>query len=256
MSHRVVEHETAASKRRIPRRDSLSAPSAGQQLLALQRTAGNAAVAQLLRNGPAPAPGVKAPSPPSPKEQGDKLLKEFAAKFPDAAKLVVGHASAEQLVQEAAVKGVKFGGYSEEGPAKAAWAYTVGDSVYVPKARTDAIVAMSDFLFELNNAIHAPLIEGAVKEAAAKKIDAKTYARRIVEIEVEGMLRMGLVWLEIKGGDKKLDKYDKDFFAAQYKDFKDGKKTKKEIVDAVLTWKNGIKRSKTNEQYYMDQYPK
>jgi hypothetical protein len=77
-----------------------------------------------------------------------------------------------------------------------------------------------------------------------------------VVIEVEGMLRMGLVWFEIKGGDKKLDKYDNDFFLAQYQDFKTGKKTKKEIVDAVLTWKNGIQRSKTNEQYYMDQYPK
>lgn len=222
----------------------------------LQRTAGNAAVAQILRNGPAPAAGVKAPSPPTPKEQGEKLLKEFAAKFPDAAKLVVGKASAVQLVEEAAVKGVKFGGYAEDGPAKFAWPYTHGDTVYVPKARTDAIVAMSDFLFELNNAIRKPEFDENTKEASAKKIDAKTFARRKVELEVEGMLRMGKVWVEIKGGDKKLDKYDADFFNAQYQDFKTGKKTKKQIIDEVLQWKNGADPAKTNEQFYMDQYPK
>jgi hypothetical protein len=188
--------------------------------------------------------------------QGDKLLKEFAGKFPDAAKLITGKAGAEQLVQEAAVKGVKFGGYAEEGPAKFAWAYTVGDTVYVPKARTDAIVAMSDFLFELNNAIRKPEFDEATKQASAKKIDAKTFARRKVELEVEGMLRMGKIWFEIKGGDKKLDKYDNDFFEAQYEDFKAKKKTKEQIVDEVLKWKNGADPSKTNEQFYMDQYPK
>lgn len=229
----------------------------------LQQTAGNAAVTQLVAGPvvqraptPAPAAGVTKPSPPSPKDQGDKLLKEFAAKFADAAKLIEGNAGAQQLVQEAAVKGVKFGGYAEDGPGKYAWPYTVGDSVYVPKARTDPIVAMSDFLFELNNAIRKPQVEEITKNASAKKIDAKTFARRLVEVEVEGMLRMGKIWFEMKKGEKKLDKYDRDFFESQYQDFKANKKTKSQIVDDVLQWKNGADPTKTNEQFYMDQYPK
>jgi hypothetical protein len=208
------------------------------------------------RQTPRPASGVDPPPGPTPKELADKLLKDFAAKFPDAAKLIPGHRSAEALVTDAAAHGVKFGGYGEDGPAKAAWNYTVGDTVYVTKTRTDPYLAMNSFLFELNNAIREPKFAAVTKEAADKKITPKEYARKKVALEVEGMLRLGMVWFDIKGGDTKLDKYDNDFYADQYRAYKDGTKTKEQIVDEVLSWKNGIEKSKTNEQYYMDQYPK
>ena len=211
-------------------------------VLALQRTIGNAAVRQLIAR--------------TPQEDADKLLKAFEAKFPSAAKYIRGKPAAEKLVLEAATAKVKFGGFAEDGPLKAAWAYTRGDSVYVPKARTDAIVAVSDFLFELNNAIREPQVAANTKAAVEKKVDAKGFARRIVELEVEGMLRMGKIWDEIKAGDKTLDKYDSDFFYAQYKEVKDGKKTAAALRDEVLKWMNGADKSKTNEQFYVDQYPK
>ena len=153
------------------------------RVLALQRTIGNAAVVrQLIAR--------------TPQEDADKLLKAFEAKFPNGAKYIRGKPAAEKLVLEAATAKVKFGGFaedgplkklmleaatakvkfggfSEEGPGKAAWAYTGGDSVYVPKARTDAIVAVSDFLFELNNAIREPQIaanyEGGGREESRRK---------------------------------------------------------------------------------------
>lgn len=222
----------------------------------VQQDSGRNRSGPAIRRTPAPAPGAQPNPGPTPGEMAEKLIKDFAGKFPDAAKLIKGKKSAEQLVQEAAVKGVKFGGFAEDGPGKDAWAYTIGDTVYVPKARTDAIVAMSDFLFELNNAIRKPKFDKNTENAAAKKITPKQFARRKVELEVEGMLRMGSIWFDIKGGDKKLDKYDNDFFLAEYQAYKDKKKTKSQIVDEVLQWRNGSDHSKTNEQYYMDQYPK
>jgi hypothetical protein len=189
-----------------------------------------------------------------------KLLTDFTAAFAGTEDLIVKDKAALLLVNEAAAAGVKYGGYAEDGPAKAAWAYTVGDSVYVPKARTDKIVAVSDFLFELNNAVRKPKFDKIHEEAAKGSkgsLTAEQYATQKVELEVEGMLRMGEIWFEMKkglGGDSKFDKYDGDFFLAQYNAFKDGKKTKAEIVTDVLAWKNGIESSKTNKQYYMDQY--
>jgi hypothetical protein len=225
-------------------------------VLALQREIGNAAVARLvLQSAPAARPTQRAIARTA-QEDADKLLASFAAKFPAAAKYVKGKAGAEKLVLEAAVAKVKFGGFSEDGPAKSPWAYTIGDTVYVPKARTDAVIAVSDFLFELNNAIREPDFAANTKTAAEKKVDAKGFARRKVELEVEGMLRMGKIWDEIKAGNKALDKYDGDFFFGPYSQVKAGKKTAADIRDEVLRWKNGIDKTKTNEQYYMNQYPK
>jgi hypothetical protein len=229
-----------------------SAPLADPaQVLVLQRRIGNAAVTRLVHG----RAGLRAIAR-TPQDDADNLLKGFAAKFPDGGKYIKGKKGAEKLILDAATAKVKFGGFSEDGPAKSPWAYTVGDTVYVPKARKDAIIAVSDFLFELNNAIREPDFAANTKAAAAKKIDAKAFARRKVELEVEGMLRMGKIWDEIKAGDKKLDKYDGDFFYAQYKAVKDGKKTAADIRDEVLKWNNGIDATKTNEQYYMNQYPK
>jgi hypothetical protein len=164
-------------------------------------------------------------------------------------------------VVEAQAAGVEFGGYAEDGPSADAWAYTVGNKVYVPKARTDAALAVSDFLFELNNAIRAPRFAALDTEAAKGStgtMTARQYARKTVELEVEGMLRLGEVWFEMKKAvtDNSWDKYDADFFLSEYNEFKAGTKTKEDIVNDVLqrVYSSGVDAGKTAEQYYMEQY--
>ena len=187
-----------------------------------------------------------------------KLLKDFAAKFSDAVDLIRKSPDAMKLVIEAEKAGVKFGGYAKTGSVKIAWPYTYRKTVYIPKARTDKVIAMSDFLFELNNAIRRPKFAKLEKEAAkgAKgKLTAKQYAYKGVEIEVEGMLRMGEIWFKMKktiGKGKKWNKYDNDFYISVYKAFKADKKSKDDIVKEVL--KYGAPGGKTMEQYYIDQY--
>jgi Domain of unknown function (DUF4157) len=192
------------------------------------------------------------------------MLTEFAKKFPDAAKHINKSDLAMKLVKEAAAAGVGFGGYAEDGPSKLTWPYTIPSEgkVYVPKARTDPVVAASDFLFELNNAVASPRFV-AIDEEAAKgtkgKLSAKEYARKNVEIEVEGMLRTGEIWFQMKtalGGGRELDKYDRDWFLASYQAVKAGKKTKEDVVKGVLAARTGADRSKTTEEFYMDQYKK
>lgn len=188
-----------------------------------------------------------------------KLLQGFAATFSDAAKLIRKSPEGLKLVVEAQLAGVEFGGYAEEGPGKGPWPYTNGNKVYVPKMRTDPIVAMSDFLFELNNAIRAPKFSALQTEAikgSGGTLTAREYARKTVEQEVEGMLRMGSIWFEMKKSapGTSWDKYDSDFFLAQYNAFQAKTKTKEDIVKDVLQWMNGLEKSKTNEQFYMDQY--
>lgn len=199
---------------------------------------------------------------PLPDPYGElSLLNSFAEKFLESAKLILGNPQAVELVKEAQSAGVEFGGYAEDGPAKKAWPYTVGNKVYIAKARSDKIVAMSDFLFELNNAIRRPKFAELGKEAAKGSkgtLTAKEYAYKIVELEVEGMLRLGKIWFEMKktGPGKEWDKYDAEFFLSEYNEFKDGKKTKEDII------KNVLKRVRnhephpewTVEEFYMDQY--
>ena len=188
------------------------------------------------------------------------LLNAFAKSFPDAAKLIYANAAAMKLIDEAEVAGIKFGGYAEDGPAKNAWAYTVGDTVYVPRARTDKVQAASDFIFELNNALRRPkfaTIQADAAKGTKGPSNAKDYAKKNVELEVEGMLRAGEIWFEMKKTaprGENWDRYDTDFFLAQYKAFHDGKKTKDEIVQEALKWPSGMDKRKTAEQYYVEQY--
>jgi hypothetical protein len=189
------------------------------------------------------------------------LLSDFADKFRDAAEQIRLSAEGLKLVAEAEAAGAKFGGYAEDGPGKDTWPYTSGNSVYVPKARTDKFVAMSDFLFELNNAIRAPAFAALDKQAGAGTIEAKQYAHDVVAQEVDGMLRLGKVWFESKkalGSGKGLDKYDADFFLSQYDAFVKGTKSREDIITAVLksTYNTGVDAGKTAEQYYMEQYAK
>ena len=195
-------------------------------------------------------------------EHISKLLKDFGAKFKEGANLIRKNQEAMALVFEAEGKNVKFGGYAEEGPGKNAWAYTIGNKVYVPKARTDPVVAVSDFLFELNNAIRDPKFTEIAKEArkgSKGTMTPQAYARQMIEQEVEGMLRTGEVWFDLKaqsGKGAEWDKYDKDFFLSEYKAVKDRIKTKDDVVNDVLQRKytSGKNKDKTTEEYYMDQY--
>jgi hypothetical protein len=196
-----------------------------------------------------------------------QLVDDFAAKFPDAAKLIKSNPAAMKLVKEAFDAGAKFGGYAEDGPAKTIGrAYTAGNTVYVPKTHANVpVLAMRDFLFELNNAIRAPKAAALDKAAAAGgKTDvaaAKKYAHDSVELEVEGLLRVGEVWFETKAkylGHKAhdFDKYDRDFYLQEYQSFKDKKKTKEDIVTDALNrkYETGSLKGKTVEQYYVEEY--
>ena len=73
------------------------------------------------------------------------------------------------------------------------------------------------------------------------------------------MLRMGEIWFKTKktiGKSKKWNKYDKTFYLSEYKAFKDGKKTKDDIVKNVLQRKypSGKVKGKTVEQFRIEQY--
>ena len=193
------------------------------------------------------------------------LIDDFAKKFPDAAKLILKHAVAMELVKEAAAAGAQFGGYAEDGPTEGAAsgrAYTIGSKVYVPRARTDPVMAMKSFLFELNNAIRKPKFDVLDKEATKGSkgtLDAKTYAYKTVELEVEGMLRLGKIWFEIKKTmptGKKTDDYGPQFYLPDYEAVKSGKKSKDDLVKDVLkrVYDSGDLKGKTVEQKYMKDY--
>ena len=136
--------------------------------------------------------------------------------------------------------------------------------VYIPKAHTDSLQAMSDFLFELNNAVRDPQFKAIRTEANKGRkgsLTPKTYARKTVELEVEGMLKLGEVWFETKREahkehDKTWSAHDSQYYLAQYQAYKAGKITKDDIVDAVLTSKytEGEDAGKTVKDLYMKQY--
>jgi len=201
---------------------------------------------------------------PLPDPYGEYLiLNAFAAKFLEAAKLILNNPAAMKLVKEADAAGIQFGGYAEDGPAKTIGrAYTSGTSVYVPKTQTDPYLAMCDFLFELNNALQAPRIAALVAEAAkgsAGTVTAKQHAYKRAEGEVEGMLRLGEIWFETKKTAPRgsiPSKYDAPFRLADYEAVKNGKKTKDDLVKDVLSrvYDTGTLKGKTVEQYYIDEY--
>lgn len=198
---------------------------------------------------------------PLPDPYGEYLiLNAFAKKFLEAAKLILNNPAGMKLVKEADAAGIQFGGYTEDGPAPGLGrAYTSGTSVYVPKTQTDPIMAMRDFLFELNNALHAPRIAAMVTEAAKGASTPKQHAYNRVEGEVEGMLRVGEIWFETKKAAPKgsiPSKYDAPFFLTDYEAVKSGKKTKDDVVKDVLSrvYDTGILKGKTVEQFYIEEY--
>jgi hypothetical protein len=192
-----------------------------------------------------------------------KALQDFATKFPNAADLIRKSTPALRLINEAAAAGAAFGGYAEDGPGSTLGrAYTSGHDVYVPRTQTDPIMAMRDFLFELNNAIRAPKFAALATEAikgSTGALTARSYAYKMAEQEVEGMLRLGETWFKLKtvgGAHPEWEAYDQRFFLSEYAAVKAGKKTKDDIVRDVLqrVYETGALRGKTVEQYYMDDY--
>jgi hypothetical protein len=202
---------------------------------------------------------------PLPDPYGTLLLfNSFAKKFPDAAKLIYRNTPAMRLVDEAEKAGIQFGGFSEDGPSPTIRRpYTHGSNVYIPRTHTDPVEAMSDFLFELNNAMRAPRFAALATEAAKGSkgtMSARDYARRAVELEVEGMLRLGEIWFATKkaeGRANKADPHDPMFFLSDYTAVHAGTKTQAQLVTEVLArvYDSGTLRGKTVEQYYMEGYP-
>lgn len=201
---------------------------------------------------------------PDAPETWPTLLRDFYTEFPEAARLIAKQPSSCKFVQECEAKGAKFGGYAENGPGKEAWAHTSGDTVFIPASHTDPFVAMSDFLFELNNAVRNNQFAALDAEAfkgSKGTLDAKSYAHNKVELEVEGMLRTGEVWLAAKKEagkehDKAWSERDQKFYVQEYEAFRDGKLTKEDIVQRVLLRKypEGKYAGKTTEEFYMDEY--
>jgi hypothetical protein len=186
------------------------------------------------------------------------LLTAFSRDYRASAEIIRGSTEAMRLIAEAEAAHVSYGGYAEDGPAHDAWPYTVGSSVYVPRAHTNRVEALSDFLFELNNAIRQPALSGLAQQASAGTIDARGYARGVVGQEVQGMLRLASVWLDVKatmGGGHELDRWDAPNYVREYRDVQAGRRTQADIVTAVLgtRYTQGTLRGKTTEQNYMEQ---
>jgi hypothetical protein len=187
------------------------------------------------------------------------LLTAFSRHFRPSAEVIRASPQAMRLIAEAETARVSYGGYAEDGPGASAWPYTAGQSVYVPRAHADRVIALSDFLFELNNAIRAPAFRALERDAAAGRVNRGDYARRNVEQEVQGMLRLAEVWQDVKatmGGGRELDRYDAPNYLRELADVRAGRRTQAQIVDDVLArvYTEGSDRGKSVRQFYEAQY--
>jgi hypothetical protein len=191
------------------------------------------------------------------------LLTSLSAKFPEAVLIISQSRKAMQFVGEADAAGVQFGGYAEEGPegSQDSAAYTIGKIVYVPQweaghVKTKTIPAVCGFLFELSNAINQ--LQFAALEQAAKNgnINEEKYAYGNIALEVDGALRLGEIWLEVKGSHSEWDHYDDDFYLSTYLMFQTKEVTKEQIVESVLEtpYPKGKWIGQTHQQFYVDQY--
>ena len=167
-----------------------------------------------------------------------------------------------KLVRRAAKAGVKFGGYVKGSAHKGLTAYTDygTKTVYVPHTQTDPILAMSDFVFELRNAMQAGKLSTTWSKAKKRQINAYQFAYNNVAIEVESALSTGLIWsqspLRRRMGRRQRKKYDKANYLSMYLAYKSGKKTKDQLIKQALkrTYKSGIFRGWTVEKKFTEQY--
>jgi len=180
--------------------------------------------------------------------QTETLIQNFGGSFPDAARIIRKSPQAMQLVDEAAKAGVEFGGYAE----KMDCPYCVGKHVFIPQVTTDPVVATRDFLFELTNGIRGSTFEELDDQASKGTITEEDYVSRNLEIEREGVLKIGKLWSQIKGASKnptKLDAYDTTFFLQSYQSSQEGKDN---IIKVMR--ENRVIRGSTHEEHYKSEY--
>ena len=143
-----------------------------------------------------------------------------------------------------------------------AWPYTSGQSVYVPRAHTDKVVALSDFLFELNNAIRHPALGRLTRDAIAGTVTKGDYAtEESSSRRSKGMLRLGAVWKDVKatmGGGRELNRYDAPNYLKELNDVTAGRRTQARVPsredEINRTYTEGTLRGKTVRQNYETQW--
>ena len=163
------------------------------------------------------------------------ILTALQAKFRSPAMMLREVPEAVALAVEADAAGVTFGGYSEDGPGKdkvGSWPY---------------------------NALRTPQVQAVHAEAKAGKLTAKEYARRLITLEVEGVLRTGGIWAAHRKRNPKsklLEGYDSAFFLKHYQAVAGGRKTKAKLIEetAAGRYSGGLKRGTTVESYYVEQF--
>lgn len=190
------------------------------------------------------------------------LFTAFEGNFPAAAELLYDNPPAYQLLVEAQKAGSEYGGFSEDipqgGKTKAdTRAFTVGNKVYLPKSQTDIVINIADFLFELNNAIRKPEFEALETKARTGAIQKPEFVRGVAELELQGALKLGAVWSEIKKAHGsqlgKADQYDNEFYLTEYQSIESGR-DRNELIEDILqrTYGEGTFQGMTFEERYSE----
>jgi hypothetical protein len=190
------------------------------------------------------------------------LFTAFEQSFPKAAELLFDNPPAFELIFETQRAGAEFGGYSDvvpQGETRSAdkRAYTIGNKVYLPKSQKDRVIYLSDFLFELNNAIRKPQYEELETQARNGTIQKPDFIRGVAELELQGAFKLGAIWSEVKQTQgsklKNADQYDNEFYLADYQSIESGM-DRNDLIDDIIkrTYGNGAFNGKTFEQRYGD----
>jgi hypothetical protein len=188
--------------------------------------------------------------------QTQTLMQNIGEKFPVAADIIQRHPSAMQLVDQAAKAGATFGGYAEDSPDKCSWPYCCIETkrVFIPKTCTDhPIEAVSNFLFELTNAINSPRFQAVIKQARKNTITKQDFVREFLETESEAGLKISEIWSQIKEASenpRKLDAYDSLFWLQEYQ--ADPQKGKEDLIHSMRTDK--IQGRYTHQERYEQVY--
>ncbi|XXY52623.1 DUF4157 domain-containing protein [Sorangium sp. So ce269] len=188
---------------------------------------------------------------------GERLVGAFGGSFPASAAQVRANPSAMALVRDAEAGGATFGGFSEDGPGGRAWAYTVGATVYVPRAFvSDPARAANAFLFELTNAASRSRHAEVNQRAAAHAITAEQYAHDTTAIEVDGTMRIAEIWAaerESVTDPAERARRDAMNYYTAYQDVRSGRRTREDIIQDVLN-RTYPDSGLTVRQTYIDQY--
>jgi len=76
------------------------------------------------------------------------------------------------------------------------------------------VITVANFLFELNNAIRTPQYKALETQVRNNEMEEEDFIRGVAEPELQGALKLGAVWSEIKlaHGSQlgKTDQYDSE----------------------------------------------